>query len=305
MQTKKLSSGYEIPVLGLGTWKSLNGTVAEAVEYALTKSGYTHIDCAPIYRNEKEVGEAFAKSFSSGIKREDIFITSKLWNTDHKAEFVEAACRQTLKDLRLEYLDLYLMHWGIAFQHSHGLEPIGSDGMALTDKVSIQETWQAMEQLVEKGLVKSIGVANFTSIMLVDLLTYAKIKPSMDQVELHPYNTQEGLLKFCEYNNIAVTAYSPLGRQGTDREGPRIFDEKLVASLAKKYKKTEGQILLRWGLQRDTVVIPKSVHPHFIDENIAVFDFSLTKEEMDNLSALNKNYRFVDPINWWGFPYFN
>lgn len=305
MQFKKLNTGQEMPVLGLGTWKSLNGTVAPAVEYALTKSGYTHIDCAPIYRNEKEVGKAFSKSFASGIKRENIFITSKLWNTDHKAEYVEKACRQTISDLQLEYLDLYLMHWGVAFEHSADLEPVGKDGHAKVDKVRIQETWQAMEELVEKGLVKAIGVANFTTIMLVDLLTYAKIIPVVNQIELHPYNTQEELLKFCENKSIAVTAYSPLGRQGTDREGPRIFDEKVIKDLTKKYNKTEGQVLLRWGIQRDTIVIPKSIHTEKIDENIAVFGFALTDEEMRDISALNKNYRFVNPVRWWGFPYFS
>ncbi len=304
MQTKKLYTGQEMPVLGLGTWKSLGNTVAPAVEYALTQAGYTHIDCAPIYRNEKEVGQGFKEAFAQGIKREDIFITSKLWNTDHRPEYVEQACRKTLSDLGLEYLDLYLMHWGIAFPHEENLEPVDKDGHAVLDTVSIRETWEAMEQLVKKGLVKAIGVANFTTMMLVDLLSSAKVRPAVNQIELHPYNSQQDLVDFCAYEKIAVTAYSPLGRQGADREGPRIFDEKLVQSLAKKYNKTEGQILLRWGIQRGTIVIPKSIHENRIAENSSVFDFSLSDEEMQKISNLNKNYRFVNPTGWWKIPYF-
>lgn len=300
-----LSNGAKMPIVGLGTWKSTPDTVGQAVEYALTKADYKHVDCAPIYRNEKEIGEVFGKVFSKEVTREEVFITSKLWNTDHRAEDVEKACKKTLSDLQLDYLDLYLMHWGIAFPHGENLEPVDTKGRAITDSISIQETWQAMEQLVEKGLVKTIGVANFTTMMLVDMFTYAKIKPAMNQIELHPYNTQEELVAFCKQENISVTAYSPLGRQGADRVGPHLFDEKLVQDLAKKYTKTPGQILLNWGISRSTVVIPKSVTPDRIKENIAVFDFQLSEDEIKQLSSLNKNYRFVNPIGWWSIPYFN
>ena len=300
---KKLNDGNSIPVLGLGTWKSEKNLVGEAVRFAITKAGYRHIDCASIYKNEPEVGEAFKESFNS-VKREEIFITSKLWNTEHQPEDVENACRKTLADLNLEYLDLYLMHWGIAFKKGENLEPLDKNGKIINDNVSIQATWQAMENLVKKGLVKSIGVANFTGPMLIDLLSYAQIKPVMDQVEIHPYNSQEELIDFCKYKDIAVTAYSPLGRQGADREGPRLFDELVIKALAQKYKKTEAQILLNWAIGRGTIAIPKSVTPERIVENIDIFDFELTDDEKNEVNSLNKNYRFVNPANWWGIPYF-
>lgn len=300
---QKFNDGNSIPVLGLGTWKSEKNLVGDAVKFAITKAGYRHIDCASIYKNEEEIGKALKETFYS-VKREELFITSKLWNTEHRAEYVEKAFKKTLSDLNVEYLDLYLMHWGIAFKKSDNLEPLGKDGKIVTDNVPVQATWQAMEKLVKKGLVKSIGVANFTGPMLVDLLSYAEINPVMDQIELHPYNTQVELIDFCKYKEIVVTAYSPLGRQGADRDGSRLFDEHIIESLAKKYKKTKAQILLNWAVGRGTVAIPKSTTPERIAENIDIFDFELTDEEKNDINSLNKNYRFVNPSSLWGIPYF-
>lgn len=303
-QTKKLNNGNIIPFLGLGTWKSEKNLVGGAVKFAITKAGYRHIDCASIYKNEPEVGAAFKETFQT-VNREEIFITSKLWNTEHRAEDVENACKKTLADLNLEYLDLYLMHWGMAFKKAgENLEPLNKDGKIITDNVAVQSTWQAMEELVKKGLVKSIGVANFTGPMLIDLLSYAQIKPVVDQVEIHPYNSQAELIDFCKYQDIVVTAYSPLGRQGADREGPRLFDDPVIKALAQKYKKTEAQVLLNWAVDRGTIAIPKSVTPERITENIDIFNFELTTDEKSDINALNKNYRFVNPASWWGIPYF-
>lgn len=302
---QQLNNGNSIPVLGLGTWQAKNDLVGNAVKFAIKEVGYRHIDCASIYGNEQEIGEALKSVLGTPLKREELFVTGKLWNTDHKPEHVKEACEKTLKDLRLEYLDLYLMHWGIAFRHGDDLEPVDKDGKAITESISIRETWQAMEQLVVDGLVKSIGVANFDVVMLVDLLTYARIKPAVNQIELHPYNTQTELVDFCKYKGITVTAYSPLGRQGAKNiEGSKLFDETIIQKLATKYKKTPAQILLNWAIGRGTVAIPKSTTPERIAENINVFDFMLSEEDAAEISSLNRNRRLVNPVIWWGIPYF-
>ena len=302
---QKLNNGNSVPVLGLGTWESEKNLVGSAVKFAIAQAGYRHIDCASIYGNEKEIGEVLTNVVNTAVKREELFITSKLWNTDHRPEHVEEACKKTLWDLRLEYLDLYLMHWGIAFRHRGDSEQFDEHGKIITDAVSIQETWQAMEDLVKKGLVRSIGVSNFTTTMLLDLFTYAKVKPTMNQIELHPYNTQTELVDFCKYKHVAVTAYSPLGRQGVKTvKGPKLFDEPIIKAVAEKHKRTPAQVLLNWAINRGTIAIPKSVIPEQIAENIEVFDFELVDEEKAEINSLNRNHRFVNPAAWWGIPYF-
>jgi diketogulonate reductase-like aldo/keto reductase len=304
--TLSLNNGHTIPTLGLGTWNSPKGAVKAAVEYAVLEAGYRHIDCASIYGNQKEIGEALATIFSSKkVTRDELFITSKLWNTDHDPKDVERACKQTLRDLQLEYLDLYLVHWGIAFAPGKIKEPLDKDGIIKTIPVSTQETWQAMEKLADQGLAQSIGVANFTTMMLFDLLTYARIKPVMNQIELHPYNAQRGLVAFCQRNKVAVTAYSPLGTPGGLEVGdPKLLDDEVVTTIAKSHKKSPAQVLLKWALQRGTIAIPKSTNPERIVENMAVYDFELTADEMKELEALDRKHRFVHPIGWWGVPYF-
>lgn len=295
-----------MPVIGLGTWKSLPEQAGQAVEHALD-CGYRHVDCAVIYRNEKEIGVAFNKVFSGGkIKREETFITSKLWNNVHRRNDVEAACRQTLKDLQLDYLDLYLIHWGVAVPPGVETEPLDKNGFLITDKVPVRETWEAMEELVKKGLVKAIGVSNFTASMLVDLLTYAKIVPAMNQIELHPYNAQSKLVEFCHYQNIAVTAYSPLGSPGTKEVGePVLLEDEQVVAIAKSHAKSPAQVLIRWAIQGGTVAIPKSTNPENIKNNFNVFDFELSEQEIEQLLKLDKRFRYTNPVSWWKIPYFD
>ncbi|MBN1331633.1 aldo/keto reductase [Candidatus Dojkabacteria bacterium] len=304
MQAINLNNNTKMPILGLGTWKSDPGKVGAAIEYAILEAGYRHIDCAAIYGNEKEIGEALQKVWKQGIKREEIFITSKLWNTKHNPERVEAACRKTLEDLQLEYLDLYLMHWGIAFEPDRGNEPLDKNGVIKTENIPTRKTWESMQTLVNKDFVKSIGVANFTAAMIIDLLNYAKIKPVINQIELHPYNSQLELIKFCKYKDIELTAYSPLGNPSlAGNMSP--LNAPPIQKIAKKYKKTSAQILLRWSIEREVIAIPKSTTPKRIKENSEVFDFKLDQKDLEQINALNQNHRFVNPADWWGIPYFS
>jgi diketogulonate reductase-like aldo/keto reductase len=295
-----LNNNSQIPALGFGTWNLAKNTAAEAVTTAI-KAGYRHIDCAMVYENEKQVGAGITQAIGENlVSRKELFVTSKLWNTDHDPGDVETAFRKTIQDLGVEYLDLYLVHWGVSFEHGDELEPLDDDGLAKLTYVPLQETWHAMESLVEKGLVKSIGVANYSSTMLIDLLGYAKIKPVMNQIELHPYHSQEALVKFCKSQNIAVTAYSPLSSNGTV-----VLKDEVIKNLAKKYSKTESQIVLRWAMQRETVAIPKASHAERIAENFAIFDFEINDEDMKLINDLDKRLITCNPLGWWGFPYFS
>lgn len=256
-----LNNGIKIPGFGLGVFKVEAGaTTYDTVRTAL-KLGYRLIDTAAIYGNEEAVGKAI---HDSGIPREEIFVTSKVWNDDQGYEETLAAFDTTMEKLGLEYLDLYLIHWPI------------------TGK--FKDTWRALEKIYRDGKVRSIGVSNFHVHHLEELLKDAEVKPVLNQIEYHPHLTQEDVLQFCKENAIQMQSWSPLKRG-------EIITEPVIKEIADKHDKTPAQIVLRWNLQNGVITIPKSVKEHRMQENADIFNFELTEDEMEKLNDLNKNER--------------
>ena len=302
-------TGQQMPAVGLGLWKIDPQSVAETV-YEAIKRGYRHLDSAADYGNEKQVGAGIARAITDGLcDREDLWITSKLWNTYHRKEHVQAACERSLSDLGLDYFDLYLVHFPIALQYVDFdqryppewiYDPNAENLCMALDSVPLSETWTAMEQLVENRLVRKIGVCNYSAVLLHDLMSYARIKPAMLQIESHPYLTQEALIRTAQSYNIAVTAFSPLGALSyvsldMASSGDSVLTEPVVLATAERLGVTPAQVVLRWGIQRGTAIIPKTSRAERLSENIALSDFSLTDSDMEAISALNQNRRFNDP----------
>lgn len=290
MNVLKFKKGDILPEIGLGTWLSKPNEVYNAVIEAI-KCGYRHFDCAYIYGNEKEIGQALQFAFANGlVKREELFITSKLWNSDHSPERVLPAIKKSLKDLQLEYLDLYLIHWPIAFKPGHE-QAFSKDDLASQEESPVEKTWEAMVQLREMGLTRHIGVSNFNIPKINKLIINTGVYPEVNQVEMHLYFQQKKLLKFCQANNILVTAYSPLGSRHLVKTDAGIQHDPLVKELALKYNCTETQIMLAWGIHRGTSVIPKSVTPERIADNFKAKFIKLDEHDMKKLEELNKNQR--------------
>ncbi|MEC0393122.1 glyoxal/methylglyoxal reductase [Bacillus subtilis] len=259
--TVKLHNGVEMPWFGLGVFKVENGNEATESVKAAIKNGYRSIDTAAIYKNEEGVGIGIKES---GVAREELFITSKVWNEDQGYETTLAAFEKSLERLQLDYLDLYLIHW--------------------PGKDKYKDTWRALEKLYKDGKIRAIGVSNFQVHHLEELLKDAEIKPMVNQVEFHPRLTQKELRDYCKAQGIQLEAWSPL-MQG------QLLDNEVLTQIAEKHNKSVAQVILRWDLQHEIVTIPKSIKEHRIIENADIFDFELSQEDMDKIDALNKDER--------------
>lgn len=309
MQTLTFTNNDQMPILGLGTWKAAPGEVGKAVREAIT-AGYRHIDCAFIYGNEMEIGKAIEEAMQAGeVKRDELWITSKLWNNSHAAEQVANALQNTLQNLRLDYLDLYLIHWPVATK-AEVIFPRGADDFLSLDEMPLTKTWAGMEACVRKNLTKHIGVSNFSIRNLEAISLGARITPEMNQIELHPYLQQEELRAYCRERNIHLTAYSPLG--SGDRPAAMkkenelsLLENPTVLRIAQTHGFSPAQVLLRWAIERDTAVIPKSVNPARLCENFQAASLELSNQDMSELAKLDIGFRYVNGEFWTieGSPY--
>ena len=307
--TITLSDGGQFPAVGLGLWKMPKPNAPALVKEAV-RAGYRHLDCACDYGNEAEVGEGLSAVIREGLcRREDLWVTSKLWNTYHEPKHVRAACERSLRDLKLDVLDLYLVHFPIALAYvpfdvryppEWFHDPKAARPAMKPINVPYADTWGAMEELQRAGLVKRIGVCNLNISLLRDLLAGCSIRPVVHQMEMHPYLAQPRQLRFCAQEKIAVTAFSPLGAPsylplGMAKNSENVLTDPVITRIAAAHGRTPAQIALRWGVQRGCAVIPKTQTPARFVENLAVFDFALSAEAMAEIDALDRNRRFNDP----------
>lgn len=307
----KLNSGHEMPQVGFGLWKVPTDICADTV-YNAIKSGYRLFDGAFDYGNEKEAGQGVKRAIDEGlVKREDLFITSKLWNSFHDKEQVEPVVRKQLEWWGLDYFDLYLIHFPVALKYVDPAKKYPTEwtyydtGNVVQSNATIQETWQAMEKLPELGLAKSIGISNFQGSLIMDLLRYAKIRPAALQIEHHPYLTQPALVTLAKREGIAITAYSSFGPASfvelefkKAADNPTLFKHDVVTTVASKHGKTPAQTLLRWATQRGLAVIPKSNNQQRLEENLHCCTFDLSQEDLDKISGLERGLRFNDPADY-------
>ncbi|WP_419786495.1 aldo/keto reductase [Pseudodesulfovibrio sp.] len=305
MKYLTLHTGAKMPALGLGTWRAEKGEVAKAVTQALN-IGYRHIDCAHVYGNEAEVGETLKVT---SVPREELWITSKLWNNSQRPKDVRPALENSLKALGLDYLDLYLIHWPVQLADTVMYPESGKDLIAWTEEHAL-ETWDALESCVRAGLVRHIGTSNFSTKKIQLLLDKASIQPAVSQVEMHPYLQQDKMRSFCAANNMAVTGFAPLGSKHRPahqhKEGePTLLDHPEIVAMANRLGTTPASILLGWAVTRGTSVIPKSTNPDRLRQNLAAADLELSEDDMFIIASMDLNYRFLDGSHWMmeGSPY--
>ena len=295
--------GDAMPALGLGTWRLPPEQTTATVRIALDL-GYRHIDAAAIYGNEPQIGEALKGAIEAGtVQRQELWITSKLWNDCHEPEEVRPALERTLGDLGLEQLDLYLMHWPVAQRRGVAMPSSAADQYGLA-QVPLAATWAAMEDLVTAGLTRHIGVSNFSRTKLMALAASARIQPEVLQVERHPLLQQNDLLSYCHTSGIQLTAYAPLGAT-SDTRPPVVLQHPVVVAIAAERQITPAQVLLAWGIGCGTAVIPKSVHPERLAENLAAAAMGLNEDQMTRLVAIDGGQRLIDGRFWCleGGPY--
>eukprot|EP00357_Protocruzia_adherens_P003104 CAMPEP_0114994536 /NCGR_PEP_ID=MMETSP0216-20121206/13194_1 /TAXON_ID=223996 /ORGANISM="Protocruzia adherens, Strain Boccale" /LENGTH=307 /DNA_ID=CAMNT_0002358409 /DNA_START=32 /DNA_END=955 /DNA_ORIENTATION=- len=298
-----LNNGNKIPQIALGTWQSRDDDVEKAVVAAID-AGYRAIDTAPVYGNEPSIGKALKECFESGkVTREEIFITTKVWSNNKRAADVRKSCQKSLEDLGLDYIDLLHIHWPWCGDINFAEKKMDME------YVPLSETWGAFEQLVEDGLVKNIGLSNFNVQLILDLVSYAKIKPAVLQVEIHPYYPQTDLVNWCATQRILVEAYCPLGL-GSVPGAPvpdlkKLIEREEITEIASRLGKTPAQVILSWGLTRGTRVLPKSSNPTRLAENLQAGSFRLSKEDMDKIDAIPERGMYYDIFTRFGLPIFS
>jgi len=299
--TIDLGNGVKMPVLGLGTWQAEKEKVVQVVKDAIDL-GWRHFDGAYDYDNEAGVGQAIQDKIREGVvERKDIFITSKLWNIFHRQDLVVPALQTSLNLLGLEYVDLYLIHWPMAFKEGSVKEPRDQNGKIIYSEVSLSDTWKGMEECLKLGLCRAIGISNFNREQVDKILDSCSVKPVLNQIEINPYLSQRKLVDYCKEKGIAVTGYSPFASperpECLQTSDPKVLEEPKLAIIGTKYGKSPAQIILRWMVQRGLAVVPKTVSKGRLSENLKIFDFTLSDEEMDEIYSLNCNRRALH-LNW-------
>lgn len=307
--TLTVAGGGQLPLVGLGTWK-IDADILPDLIVAAVEAGYRHFDCACDYGNEEAVGAGLRKAIETGLcRREDLWITSKLWNTFHRPEHVRAAAERSLRDLQIDYFDLYHIHFPIALEYVSPetryppewfYDPEAAEPAMRPIAVPQTETWQAMQELKSAGLARHLGVCNFNTSLMREITAATGEKPAVLQVELHPYLAQTRLLRYCQQQGIAVTGYSPLGAPsymplGMASQDENLLDESTITAIAEAHGKSPGQIALKWNVQRGVAVIPKTSRVERLAENLALFDFELSEPQMEAIDQLDRHRRFNDP----------